>query len=262
MNVISLLYHDVVEPGFEDESGFPGAAAGRYKLARVAFEEHLRALERSPGRPPLSVTDLAGHPPPRAWSLTFDDGGASALRIGEILAQRGWTAHFHVTVGRIGTTGFVDAGDIRAVREMGHIVGSHTCTHPERMSACSWADLVLEWQESVDALGEILGEPVRVASVPGGYYSPKVARAAALAGIEALFTSEPTASIRRIDGCLVFGRYVVKKNVSAATASALASGARLPRYRQLAAWNAIKAAKIAGGTAYPKIRRRLLDSRS
>ena len=167
-----------------------------------------------------------------------------------------------MTVDRIGTTGFVDADEIRAVRDMGHVIGSHTCSHPARMSACSWADLVREWQESVDALEEILGEPVRVAAVPGGYYSPKVARTAALAGIEALFTSEPTTSIRRVDGCLLFGRYVIKKNGSAATASELASGARLPRYRQFAAWNAIKAAKIAGGSAYPRIRRLLLDRRS
>jgi peptidoglycan/xylan/chitin deacetylase (PgdA/CDA1 family) len=258
---MSLLYHDVVEPGRDDESGFPGGAAGRYKLAWAAFEEHVHALARSPGRPPRGIADLVEHPEPRAWALTFDDGGASALPVGEMLAQRGWPAHFYVTVGRIGTPGFVDEGAIRALRDLGHVVGSHTCTHPERMSACSFPDLVLEWQESVDRLGEILGEPVRVASVPGGYYSPKVARAAASAGIKALFTSEPTASIRRIDGCLVFGRYVVKKHVSAATASALASGARAPRYRQLAEWNAIKAAKIAGGSAYPRIRRFVLDRR-
>jgi peptidoglycan/xylan/chitin deacetylase (PgdA/CDA1 family) len=262
VNLMSLLYHDVVEPGSDDESGFPGGAAGRYKLASGAFEEHLQALARSPGRPPLIVSELSEQSPPRAWALTFDDGGASALRIGEMLAHRGWKAHFLVTTGRIDTPGFVDEAGVRALRDLGQIVGSHTRTHPDRMSACSWADLVREWQESVDTLAEILGERVRVASVPGGYYSPKVARAAALAGIEALFTSEPTASIRRVDGCLIFGRYVIKQNVSAATASALASGARGPRYRQFAAWNTIKAAKIAGGTAYPKIRRRWLDSRA
>jgi len=260
--VISLLYHDVVESGFDDESGFPGGAAARYKLDWPAFDEHLRALARSPGNPPLSVTALPEQRSSRSWALTFDDGGASALRIGEILASCGWRAHFFVTVGRIGTTAFLDAEEIRTLRDMRHTVGSHTCSHPDRMSACSWSELVHEWRESVEVLREIVSEPVRVASVPGGYYSTKVARAAAVAGIDALFTSEPTASVRRVDGCRVFGRYMIKNNVSAATASALASGARLPRYRQVAAWNAIKVAKIASGPAYPRIRRLLLDSRS
>ena len=41
---IAILYHDVVEPGGDDASGFPGPGAARYKLTRSEFAGHLEAL--------------------------------------------------------------------------------------------------------------------------------------------------------------------------------------------------------------------------
>ena len=49
------------------------------------------------------------------WLLTFDDGGASALRIAEMLARYGWKGHFFITVNRIDSPAFVTSDDIRAL---------------------------------------------------------------------------------------------------------------------------------------------------
>jgi hypothetical protein len=91
--------------------------------------------------------------------------------------------------------------------------------------------------------------------VPGGYYSKQVARAAAQSGIEVLFTSEPTASRKVVDGCSVLGRYVIQRWTAPATAAAIAAGRIAPRFRQTVLWNGKKALKALSGNYYTKARR-------
>lgn len=138
-----LMYHDVVERRV-DESGFPGAGPARYKLSRAAFAAQLDAIAAATAAPPLSLETL----PARGggWALTFDDGGASALPVGEALAERGWTAHFFVTTDRLGTAGFLRPDGVRALGGMGHVIGSHSRTHPARMSALTPDQLLEEWR--------------------------------------------------------------------------------------------------------------------
>ena len=47
MKCVALMYHDIVAPGDDDASGFPGAAAAHYKLDVDAFARHLDALAAS-----------------------------------------------------------------------------------------------------------------------------------------------------------------------------------------------------------------------
>src|ERR1051326_6347938 len=107
-------------------------------------------------------------------------------------------------------------------------------------------------------LTDILSERVLTASVPGGYYSEKVARASAIAGLETLFTSEPTTHTDFVEGCLVKGRFMIQRNTSARTAAALARGAAVPQFRQLVWWNSKKALKAIGGRAWVNFRNRVL----
>lgn len=259
LKVAALLYHDVVDDGRDDESGFPGAAAGRYKLRSEDFELHLQALARSAQGPPAVFDDIQAGGRAVPWLLTFDDGGSSALAIGEQLAERGWRGHFFVTVDYIGTAGFLGPNAIRSLSELGHVIGSHSCSHPERMSRCTWAELLHEWGRSAEVLSEILGQPVTVASVPAGHYGKVVARAAAAAGVRTLFTSEPVLTTRDVDGCRVVGRFTIQRGVRPETASALACAQLLPRTRQFAFWNAKKAAKAVGGEHYLRLRQWLLS---
>ena len=138
-------------------------------------------------------------------------------------------------------------------------MGSHSCSHPERMSHCSRQQLRREWSDSIAVLSDILGRRVDVASVPGGYYGRNVAEAAAEAGITTLFTSEPQTTAHAVDGCTVMGRYTIQQGVRAATAAAIASGKTLPRCRQLAYWRAKTLAKTAGGTSWLRMRKWILE---
>jgi hypothetical protein len=140
-----------------------------------------------------------------------------------------------------------------------HSVGCHSQTHPQRMSHCTKAELLDEWRCSLEFLSEVLGTTVRVASVPGGYYSRAVAEAAARAGVGQLFTSEPTERVDEVDGCLVFGRYGVQRWTSPEAVAGIAAGRFLPRRRQQLVWSAKKLTKRVGGDYYLRARRALIE---
>lgn len=260
MRALGLLYHDVVERGDFAASGFAGADADRYKLDVGEFEGHLQAISRASKNPTTSL-DLVcrGTTDEPLLMLTFDDGGASAYtHAATLLEQRNWRGHFFVTTNRIGSRSFLTPEQIRRLHQRGHVIGSHSHSHPTRMSACSRKELMHEWHASRCALADLLGEDVTVASIPGGYFSRRVAETASASGFRVLFTSEPTTRCRWIDQCLVVGRYCLQRGDSASTAARLAHGDWPPRMRSWLAWNTKKVAKRIGGELYLKARLALL----
>lgn len=261
MRAATLLYHDVVEDGDFESSGFRGAGAAVYKLRVADFASHLEAIaarvEAAPARVPELDSKVAG--PAVPWLLTFDDGGASALDpTAGLLEDRGWRGHFFVTASRVGRPGFLDGAAVRSLAGRGHIVGSHSWSHPARFSSLSPQLMREEWRRSVDSLQEITGAPVTAASVPGGFYSDAVAEAAAEVGIRHLFTSEPILQSSVVDGCRVLGRLSLRRTSSAWLAASFAAGQFAPRAAQWVAWNGRKAAKRLAGPAYEAVRERLL----
>jgi peptidoglycan/xylan/chitin deacetylase (PgdA/CDA1 family) len=244
-----LTYHDIAPRAERDAVGFPGALAARYKLEPAAFEAHLDALAEAG----LEIGTLdAGGSPPQAV-LTFDDGGSSALLAAEMLERRGWRGQFFVTAGRIGTSGFLSAEELRELARRGHLIGSHSHSHPTYMGRLTREQLDREWGDSRTAIAEILGAPPRTASVPGGYLSRTVIASAAAAGYELLFTSEPTARVA--DRALVVrGRYTIWSTTPARVAAAYARGDRLACGRLWAEWNAKKLAKSFSPSVYQTLR--------
>jgi hypothetical protein len=260
MQAISIGYHDIV-----DERQRPpndgGRHSGRYKLNQWHFRAHMDSIWRSCEHSSVRVIDRA-----RQWQtgtplfLTFDDGAVSSYAIvaGE-LEKRGWRGHFFVTTNWIGDPGFLNPQQIRELHARGHVIGSHSCSHPARMSKLSWGELLKEWKESCAILSDILQESVVTASVADGYYSRKVGKAAAAAGIQVLFTSEPTAKVSIVDGCLILGRYSIQSHTPASVSGAIAARNRWPRLRQAILWQAKKPVKALAGESYFTIRRFLLS---
>ncbi|MBI3860366.1 MAG: polysaccharide deacetylase family protein [Planctomycetia bacterium] len=289
---IALIYHDVVPDGAFDSSGFPGASAAHYKFSEAEFHRHLAALASLPtllasathhraptgsGGAPTNIANVSRSAFSAAGTLTeklmdpvdfdgsapclltFDDGGCSAYAtVAGLLEARGWRGHFFITTDFLDQPGFLTSSEMRELHQRGHVIGSHSCSHPARMSACTRTQLVDEWRRSCDVLAAITGEPVTTASVPGGFFSRRVAEAAAAAGIRTLFTSEPTAGTYLIDGCTVQGRYSVDRSVSIETVAAIAAGKIFPRLRQSALWQIKKAAKTIAGPLYAEFRNRVL----
>src|ERR1051325_2383064 len=186
MRAVSLLFHDVyaTDPG---ESGFRSPAADRYKLTIPEFETQLDGLEALRVPSPDSAIPA---------TLTFDDGGVSYYTvIADRLEAMGLRGYCFVTSDYVGTRGFLTEEQIRELDARGHVLGTHSASHPPRFSALTPAEMRGQWLDSRHKLEDILGRAVTVASVPGGYFSIAVAEAAAAAGLRTLFTSEPTTKL-------------------------------------------------------------------
>jgi peptidoglycan/xylan/chitin deacetylase (PgdA/CDA1 family) len=264
MRATTLLFHDVVAGGRWGSSGMLGADADIYKLDVLEFRRHIQAISQQlPSRPVTAPALLSGTKASNAVLLTFDDGGVSGVNpIADLLDRLGWKAHFLITVGRIGTAGFLNPSQIRELRGRGHVIGSHSFSHPTRMSHCTTEELDEDWKRSVDTLAEIISEPVRVASVPGGYYSVRVASSAARQGIQLLFNSEPLVRAHTVDGCLVLGRFTVQRGTPPEKSAAIVAGTRGPRLQQYLLWNSKKVAKTLGGKHWLRARNFLLSHRA
>lgn len=258
MRCVTLLYHDVVGENDWESSGFTGPGTTRYKLRRDEFERHLAALASARASGPVLASEIPYNSFP--FLLTFDDGGESAYScIAELLDGLQWKGHFFITAGRIGTKGFVNAEQIRSMRARGHVIGSHSFSHPTRMANCTTSELNKEWTKSVGMLSEILGESVNTASVPGGFYSRHVAETASAAGVRVLFNSEPTIRLRQVDGCRVVGRFGILQGLPPSTSAALVSRHSRCRSQQWLYWNFKKLLKRAGGRYWIAARERILQ---
>jgi peptidoglycan/xylan/chitin deacetylase (PgdA/CDA1 family) len=219
--VTSFGFHDVTDwPG---DSGFQRSGAGPYKLGTGAFAAHLEQFAATSAVPELvDRVDLAH--PGRHLLLTFDDGGSSALYIAERLERRGWLGHFFISTGLIGRRTFLDTRGIKQLRNAGHLIGTHSHSHPDIYRELPWDRMVVEWRQSSDILAQLLGEPCDTGAVPGGESSEAVFRSAAAAGLRFLFTSEPRVQPRIVGGCWILGRFCVKASTRPEDVGRLALG--------------------------------------
>jgi hypothetical protein len=259
---ISIGFHDVVE----DLSLACPIAPGHtivYTLEQHHFEDCLSAIWSHPEKLFVGRVDQNNIGRCKQVFLTFDDGALSTFTcVAPALEKLGWRGHFFVATDWIGRRGFLDRQQVRELHQRGHVIGSHSCTHPERMSCLSWEALVREWTDSCALLSDLVGQGITVASVPNGYYSAKVAQAAAQSGLRVLFTSEPTANVSIVDGCQVLGRYAVRRSMLPSEVAAIAAGERWPRWEQASAWLGKKIAKLIMGPGYIALRRVLVQHSS
>jgi len=204
-------YHEITD--VPSATGFQRPGARPYTLTPRAFDDHLTQIAASDARP-MRVTDIDFTRPGRFLVLSFDDGGKSAVHAGDALLRRGWTGHFFIVSSLIGQRTFATASDIRYLASCGHVVGTHSHTHPDIFPDLTPERMLEEWRTSSAAISEIVGAPCLAASVPGGDISRPVLESAARAGMRYLFTSEPWLSPRAIDECHVLGRFSPKVGIS------------------------------------------------
>jgi peptidoglycan/xylan/chitin deacetylase (PgdA/CDA1 family) len=252
MPIVSLLCHDVYRRD-PRESGFAGRVADAYKITVAAFDAMLGEVAAETVRPFVTVPAgavAASHT--TSVAFTVDDGGESFhTLIADRLEQRGWRGHCFMTTGMIGQRGFLSVGQLRDLDRRGHVVGSHSVTHPNRFSTCTPARMLVEWTDSRKTLEDILGHAVTVASLPGGYFSPQVAETADEAGLRWLFTSEPEQRLRKTGACVLAGRYTVRNGQPSDFARRILGEDPRTRQREWVLWNVKKAVKPLIGPAYP-----------
>jgi peptidoglycan/xylan/chitin deacetylase (PgdA/CDA1 family) len=122
--------------------------------------------------------------------ITFDDGNASDVEHAlPALRRRGLTATFFVVAGRLGSPGFLDAGDLRALAAAGMTIGSHGMRHRSWRRLDGRA-LREEHVEAKRRLEEIVERPVTEAACPFGAYDGRVLRSLRRCGFRRVYTSD------------------------------------------------------------------------
>lgn len=233
---INLMYHDIVTNS-DETSGFQNQSAFQYKVLDKDFEEQVRQLTEN---------DVI---------FTFDDGGESFLTIAApILEKYGHRGVFFITTQYLGNPGFLTERQVLELYSRGHVLGSHTHTHPVNISKESKKEIEDEWRTSIKILSEIIGQPVHVASIPNGNGSKMVYECARKAGITDIYTSIPTTTQIVSNGLTVWGRYVIHNNTSLTDVNRIVSDKRY-RDKEYCKWFFLSLVKKSLGPFYKTIKK-------
>lgn len=197
-----LMFHDVVNEQVI-ESGFTTIGARQYRITEENFEKFVTLA--------LKVCSNV--------IFTFDDGGGSFSEvIAPILEKYNSKGVFFISTNYINTDGFLNEQQIKSLHSHGHIIASHSHTHPRDISKLDYKDIVNEWSRSKEILQNIIGEEINAASIPGGAVSKKVIQALMESGYTNIYTSEPTTKVLHCDSVNIYGRFAI---TSASTLSHL-----------------------------------------
>lgn len=212
--VISLLLHDVTDR--PETSGFMQPTAFRYKHNTEHFREYLDVVAASgvPVRQLPQTDDCDGD---TCVVFTFDDGGQAAGIAADMLEDYGWRGSFFVTTDLIGKQGFMQRSQIRELHERGHLVGSHSCSHPDIFRDLPRHQMSYEWSESRKVLQDLLGDDISSVSIPGGDMNDATVEEAENVGYSHIFTSEQRTKPWRVKRARCYGRLAMLNTTSADT---------------------------------------------
>lgn len=246
------MYHDVYHHDIK-ESGFQNTGAIPYKLTSREFELHIRSIAKFCESGKMNKNEVA---------LTFDDGGESFHSIiAPILEKYGFKGYFFVTTVLIGTRGFMNEKQIADLHNRGHFIGAHSHTHPKNISELPYAEIESEWTKSVETLNKIISAKVKVASIPGGFYSEQSRIALKKNGIELIFNSIPTKKINHnSDNQYIIGRFTIKKRTTIEAVLQLMNNNSVSQFYQFAKWWGLALIRSALGNNYYRIREVMLKN--
>lgn len=189
---VALMYHGVA-PGTR-------TPAWPWAVSMARFREHLDVLTDL-GYVTVTIDDLVRRDAPgRVVALTFDDGYADNVAAAKELARRGMCATWFVVTGSIGrepawadpgrpSGRLMDAAELRALRQAGMQVGSHTVSHL-RMPAAGAEAVARELCDSRATLEDVLGQPVDAFAYPYGLWDADCETAVRAAGYRTACTTQ------------------------------------------------------------------------
>lgn len=245
---ITLMYHDVICHDVT-ESGFQNKTALKYKVFSDAFDEQVKSVRIYLQSKRLSDSTV---------SFTFDDGGESFItNAAPILEKYGFRGVFFVSTGYIGNKGFLDAEQIKELAKRGHRIGSHSHSHPERMTALSSKEIQDEWSISQMMLNEVLGYKPTLASIPNGYSSPEVIKSMVSSGIKDIYTSFPTSKVKIKQNFTLIGRYAITSDMSTEEVLSIVTSS-YKRFKISCRQQILDFAKRLLGNYYLEIREKLI----
>ena len=246
---IVLMYHDVYTNDTA-ESGFQNVGAMPYKVSGKDFEQQVSLIHdfcQEKGIDKQCIT------------FTFDDGGRCFLYVvADILERYGFGGTFFIATSFIGSAGFLTKDDVIELKKRGHIIGTHSHTHPERMDTLQVTKLQEEWAVSCSLLSEILNTPTNIASIPNGFSSKGVLQVMIDNGITLIYDSTPTTKKRSYKGVKVVGRFAITNDMSPTDVLNIIKSP-YKRFQIVLRFNMLRIAKKFLGNSYLRIREFLLN---
>jgi|UPI0006847DFD peptidoglycan/xylan/chitin deacetylase (PgdA/CDA1 family) len=235
-----LAYHELSKAGGRDV----------YALSPEKFRRHVDIVSRH-GR--------------ASYYLSFDDGHASNFELARpILQEHEVPALFFITTAWVGVLGSVMSwSQVRQLFSEGHIIGSHTHTHP-LLTSCGEKALRNELTASKRLIEDHLGGEVNTISLPGGRANPGILMACREAGYTRVYTSRVGEFMPMTETTPeVIGRYIVTRATSDLTLTAYLAGEARTRRRlrcEALAKSSLKA--LMGDGLYQKVWRKVARSQS
>ena len=206
-DVVTFLYHEVSNnpnsTGFLRKSNIP------YKHKEEDFVKNIEVIKDTQIIP-STIKDINIKSEKHKIMLTFDDGGKSAMYIADVLEKNNWQAHFFITTSMIGKNTFLNKNNIRDLFERGHVIGSHSHSHPTPFNKLTIREMVEEWSTSINILEQILNTKISCGSIPGGDMDKRTILSAQQSNIKYLFTSEPTNKLWKKNDLTLIGRVCPK----------------------------------------------------
>lgn len=178
-DVAVLMYHEVKD-------------RGKYGIDAGDFESQI-SLIRSLGAATIVPEDIGTPrvPSEKAVMITFDDGYASDCTAAlPVLLKHGLKGVSFVTTGFVGRPGYLDWPQVRALKNAGFSVQSHTHSHP-LLNLLADEAVREELRVSKLLLEDRLGAEVSSLALPGGGIAPRVVRMAKEEGYRFIFSSIP-----------------------------------------------------------------------
>lgn len=235
---LNLLLHEVTDE--PKSTGFVRTSALPFKHNKKLFNQYLDILT-STGNSIILPNEYENNVGKINITLSFDDGGISNMYSADVIENHGYKGLFFVITDYINRKGFLTERDINDLQGRGHIIGSHSHTHPNVFTSLPYHSMLDQWTKSKHILEKIVGQSIIYCSVPGGDVSTNTYDSAGKAGFTNIFDSEPKLEIRNISGTLVHGRFCLKNTNSAAQLKEWVQGNGLTRYAFT--WNTKKSLK-------------------
>ena len=244
MRKIVFMYHDVYSNS-EKESGFQFVTSFPYKVDACKFEKQVKYAYDYCKKNNLPIETI---------EFTFDDGGVSFYTvIAPILEKYGFRGIFFISTSYINKDKFLTDEQIKSLHERGHIIASHSHTHPRNMTLLPAEEILQEWKTSIKILSDIIGASVSVASIPCGFSSSELIDMAKKAGVTTLYTSIPTNGYMSYKSMELVGRYVILCNTKDSKICSIINSRRT-RNLMYIRWKLISLTKSLLGTYYNKIK--------
>lgn len=250
-----LMYHELQRPG--RALCYPDEGYARYVIPEERFKAHLELL-RGAGFSGLSVGQhLASQLQEPAVVFTFDDGCETDFLIAApLLKEFGFSATCYVVSSWVGRAGFLRDSQLRELTAAGFEIGSHSQSHAF-LTDLTAAQLHKEVHDSKKEIEDMLGQPVKHFSCPGGRWNASVMSEARSAGYESFALSR--VGVNQPQDRFALRRVAIRSGTSAGTVLDWARGNRMLRMRAVA--SILDAGKaLLGNRLYEKVRAAALGS--